>query len=1032
MLDGGGQRRLAALAGAFALALAASSPWAASPGEAQAPVALDAGTLAQLEKLNDNSDWVGLDSLATRLLAADQSPGRTPEELASALTWLAMAKQGNGRYSEADTLFRRGLALRERADGPSHPRTAESLRKLAWLLDYESRYAEAEPLARRALAIDEKALGPEDLETAASLDYLGCILSDEARYAEAEPLLRRALAIRQSALPPGHPRIGESLNDLGQLLGDTGRYADAEPMIRQALAVYEANQGPDSPSNAVLLNHLAALVIRQGRYLEAEPLLRRALEIDIKTLGVDHPETAAGLNAVGTVLGLQSRQVEAESLMRQAVNIDEARLPPGDATIGRTLSDLGWLLVSEERYAEAEPILRRSLTLVEAALGGNHPVTAKGLRFLASSLSGQERYEDAEVLLKRAFSIDASVLGPGHPDTLRSGEELGKVRRALSQPGDAAVGLRPICAAEQARGTGRSDAGVAAGAPRGSGNRCAGILSLALWEWAATGGGKQPLDKPAALLPEAFLAAQRSLQSEAGEALARSAALTAAEAAGVGPTARAYEGALAERDALQQAYGRAAGETGEEAAARRRNLGQAIDEATADIARLSQALSAQTPLYWDYRAPAAVGVSALQATSGADAALLRPGEALILLMIPPGEEHGLVFAVTRTRVAWARIGLDGVDIGVRVKALRAQIDPRGYGESEADPAASKLYRRFDRQGAYELYTALLGDSRIQSVIEDAPTWIFVPSGPMLSLPPGVLVTAPPEGGAAGDARPDALRATPWLLRSKALAVLPAVSSLRTLRELSTVSASAATDPLLAFADPDFGGGAKDLASGPRSLTIYFKDGEVVGDALKYLPALPGTRVEAKALQEALDAPPRSVLTGSEASKAELMARNTDGRLAKVKVLEFATHGLVAGDISGLAEPSLAMAAGKQPGDTLLRASEASILRLNADWVLLSACNTASPDAPEAQGLSGLTRAFFFAGAHSLVVSHWRVSDDVGAKLIPSVLLAQRSDPTLTKAEALRQASLAILDDPIPRHAFPFSWAPFVLIGDAGR
>jgi CHAT domain-containing protein len=70
---------------------------------------------------------------------------------------------------------------------------------------------------------------------------------------------------------------------------------------------------------------------------------------------------------------------------------------------------------------------------------------------------------------------------------------------------------------------------------------------------------------------------------------------------------------------------------------------------------------------------------------------------------------------------------------------------------------------------------------------------------------------------------------------------------------------------------------------------------------------------------------------------------------------------------------------------LLLASEAATLKLHADWVLLSACNTASPDAPEAQGLSGLSPAFFFAGAKSLLVSHWRVRDDVAPKLIPAII-----------------------------------------------
>jgi CHAT domain-containing protein len=163
-----------------------------------------------------------------------------------------------------------------------------------------------------------------------------------------------------------------------------------------------------------------------------------------------------------------------------------------------------------------------------------------------------------------------------------------------------------------------------------------------------------------------------------------------------------------------------------------------------------------------------------------------------------------------------------------------------------------------------------------------------------------------------------------------------------------------------------------------------------------------------------------------------MARNADGRLARVRVLEFATHGFVAGAATWLSEPALALAAGERPEDELLLASEASTLKLNADWVLLSACNTASPDAPEAEGLSGLSRAFFFAGARSLLVSHWRVRDDVASRLVPAILLAERDNPGLSRAGALQQASLAILDDPAIHAAHPSAWAPFTLIGEAEK
>jgi CHAT domain-containing protein len=480
----------------------------------------------------------------------------------------------------------------------------------------------------------------------------------------------------------------------------------------------------------------------------------------------------------------------------------------------------------------------------------------------------------------------------------------------------------------------------------------------------------------------------------------------------------------------------AAGTHGKEGVEQRQALAKARDESISQINRLAGELKTNAPRYWDYRSPEPVSAEALQTKTGADAVLLHDDEALIEFLVAPDKDKGLVFAVNKNQVAWARLSLSGDEIKTRVNKLRAEIDPEAYG-LPGSVGAGAIPRFFDRQASFELYQALLGDAAIQSVLKDKPVLLFVPSGALTSLPPGLLVTAPPQGGAAGDRDPEALRATAWLLRSKAVAMLPAVSSLRSLRQLLPAGQAATPDPLLVFADPDFtrpkAASKKRLASAAsRGFSTYYRDGLPLAEALDGLPSLPGTRVEGEALERVLGGRAGSLLTGRDASKAQLMARNIDGRLAQVKVLEFATHGLVAGDASDLAEPALALAAGAKPEDELLLASEAATLKLHAEWVLLSACNTASPDAPEAQGLSGLSRAFFFAGAKSLLVSHWRVRDDVAPKLIPAMLLAQRQHPDLSRAEALRQASLAILDDHAIDAAEPSAWAPFTLIGEAGR
>lgn len=139
----------------------------------------------------------------------------------------------------------------------------------------------------------------------------------------------------------------------------------------------------------------------------------------------------------------------------------------------------------------------------------------------------------------------------------------------------------------------------------------------------------------------------------------------------------------------------------------------------------------------------------------------------------------------------------------------------------------------------------------------------------------------------------------------------------------------------------------------------------------------------------------------------------------------------------MGEPSLALSIPTQPSevdDGLLTASEAAQLKLNADWVVLSACNTIAGDKPGAEALSGLARSVFYAGARALLVTHWAVDSAATTRFTTSTFDRLKADPNTGRAEALRQAMLAYLGDASsPRNAYPAFWGPFALIGEgAGR
>jgi CHAT domain-containing protein len=187
-------------------------------------------------------------------------------------------------------------------------------------------------------------------------------------------------------------------------------------------------------------------------------------------------------------------------------------------------------------------------------------------------------------------------------------------------------------------------------------------------------------------------------------------------------------------------------------------------------------------------------------------------------------------------------------------------------------------------------------------------------------------------------------------------------------------------------------------------------------------------------------PSQSVRLGLGATEAAVK----ETRLSDYRVVAFATHGLVPGDLSGLREPALALSApdiSDTDGDGLLTMTEIMGLRLDADWVILSACNTGTGRGAGAEAVSGLGRAFFYAGTRALLVSSWPV-ETVSARLLTTDLFArQRENPDIGRAEALRQAVSALIDRPGPAdpatgetlfyYAHPIFWAPFVLVGDGG-
>ncbi|MFQ5954784.1 MAG: tetratricopeptide repeat protein [Kiloniellales bacterium] len=911
-----------------------------------------------------------------------------------------------GRYAEAEPFARRALDLGEQELGPDHPTTGALLNNLADLYLAQGRHAEAEPLHRRALAIREKVLGPEHADVGQSLNNLAALYRAQGRYDEAEPLYRRALAIWEKALGSEHLSVATSLNNLAALYYAQGRYAEAEPLLRRAMVIEEKTLGPDHAQVAATLSNLANLYRAQGRTAEAEPLFKRVLAITTKVLGPDHAYLATSLNNLATLYRAQGRTAEAEPLYKRSLAIKEKALGPDHPDVAQSLNNLAALYRGQGRYAEAEPLHRRALAIRQKALGPNHPEVGESLNNLATLHRVQGRYTEAESLLKRSLAIKEKALGPDHPDVALSLNNLADVYWAQDRTAEVIASMRRATAIHRRR-LALSAGGLSAGAE--SEQRSVRVIFLRHLFFAHSLMQHQPA-KRQPLLAEAFEVGQLTRATAASSAVARAAARFAAGDDELAQVVRQRQDALERWRGLDERIVRASSRSPDKRDPETEiRLREELEAVRRKLGKLDERLVRDFPDYAEIANPRPVALGEAQALLAADE---------VLVSYAVWDKVTFLQVVRSDRAAMHEVGIGADELREAVGLLRGGLKRQGV-ESHAD----LLARGFDGGAAFALYRKLFAPA--EPLLEGARHVFVVPDDALQSLPLGVLLTDAPQGEFTDFA---GYRQAPWLARKYAMTVLPSVSSLRALRRFAKVAK--ARKPFKGFGDPVLEGRPGDR----RGLQIagLFRGALADVDAVRRLAPLPETADELRAIAKVLNADEGSVFLGNQAT--ERAARNTD--LSDSRVLTFATHGLIAGQIKGAAEPALVLsppAVASDQDDGLLTASEiARHLELDADWVILSACNTAAGDEPGAEGLSGLAKAFFYAGARALLVSHWAVDSEAAVGLTTGMLAEAAQHPAIGRAEALKRSMLALMEDrDNPHFAHPLFWAPFVVVGEGG-
>jgi CHAT domain-containing protein len=711
--------------------------------------------------------------------------------------------------------------------------------------------------------------------------------------------------------------------------------------------------------------------------------------------------------------------------LQRALALREQVLGPTHLEVALSLNDLARLYQDQGRTAEAEPLLQRALALCEqvSAPPPLYPV-AQILNNLAGIYWGQGRVVEARALGQRVHALWEAVGSPYHVETAHG---LGKAAMWLAQHNQRTLAHDLF---EQARqiylAVSQANADLEEEAARGLLRQHAATLQayIALLATLAREPGGDPA--PLSLALAAFVVAEQMRGGTVQLALARAGARAAAVDPATATLARQVEALRRQQQALGRQLSDAHRIPGMGGDARRPAAQQqALQQVDSALREATHRLYTAFPGYAELAAPTPIEVPAVQA-------LLHPHEALLSWFTLP--DRVLVWLVRPGQAPVYR------DAPITQADLRAMVG-RVRGSLERGPG-----QPFNVVEAHALYTLLLAPLREQ--LAGVTHLLLVPDEVLLPVPFGVLVT---EATGEAYARLADLVRQPrllpiaadfgayaqvaWLAKDYALTTLPSATALRALRQRPRPQ-GVAREPLLAFGDPVLQGAGRQRGGAPMPAA---RGVQVPIEVLRQLPRLPETQAELQAIAAALGADPRQAIhVGARATEPMVQELNTAGRLGQAQVLAFATHALLAGELGGLTQPALVLTPPATPSeqdDGLLALDEVLGLKLPyTSWVVLSACNTAADDG-SGEGLSGLARAFFFAGAAALLVSHWGVDDAATRVLMTEVFRRHAQRPDLTRAEALRQGMLAVMtgaQGPTAHFAHPFAWAPFVLVGEGSH
>lgn len=921
-----------------------------------------------------------------------------------------------GRYREAGNHYKRALAIVLRELGADHAATAVGFGNLANLYRLQGRYSEAEALFTTALRIGFSALGPDDSDLARITNNLALLYVRLGRYQLADKLYSQSAAVLAKGSNLEESDAVIAMLNSASFYYRLGHYRDAEKLYQQGLEIQETRLGPTHPDIAKTLANLGQVFRARGAFSESEALLKRALEITESKLGKAHPSVAEYLNILSTLYFDIDRYVEAERMLLRALDVRKQALGTQSIGVAEILHNLSAVYFRLGRIKKSEDLQLRAWEIKKSVLGADHSEATDHLHTMGEIKRARGQLAEAERYHSRALQTREEIFGADHLELAYSHLKLALVYMDMSAPSKALKHIRKSTRIRQSWISQRNRAPTTREIKEQAAARPIFLEHLKVLQSCLepdnVGDCQDRTENGQALLDEAFEVAQLAEASRTGWDVAQMAARFSARDQQLAEIVRRRQDALRYMHELDTRLL-------EVLTARveyrdvdtERPVRSEIRKVRRQIADFNRILNDQFPDYFLALNLRPQQWPSVQAT-------LQPGEALLLFQV--SESETFLWIGTQTGADLLRLDIGREELNRTVSILRLGLDLAGRNLKQGFP-------RYDIELAYRLYSKILLPA--ERLLQQINHIIVIPDEGLQSLPLGVLVTEShqitPDDGLN-------YQTVPWLALKYAISVVPSVSAFAALRSLPR--GSRAPNPFIGFGDPLLEGKHGGLRG--IDLSLMFRDGPVADvTAVRALPPLPETAKELRILARILGAKSSDVYLKTKATESRVRSMKLDN----YKVIAFATHGLLASQtklFDGKAEPAFVLTPpieGSTADDGLLTASEIAQLKLDADWAILSACNTASADGtPGAEGLSGLARAFFYAGVRTLLVSHWPVASDAAPRLTTGLFKAISEDPAIGRAEALRRSIRTMLANPtVPYHSHPFAWGPFSVVGEGG-